>query len=246
MIFLLLKGPRVTGFGTRELRPETRFQPRLPSENQLAPCAPAARHPRERSDSVRRAASPAPARGAGAERGAASHAPREGDVLSGSGSEDGLRGSRKRQGPRALAAAGRRAGLRPGPSARPGDPWSGGSPSLRRWLFRCGTRGLRAPVRLPGVTREDDTLRTPPPLRTPHLVPAPSAPSRGRRTGQQVAPQAFLLRPVGGEHARGPEAPRAGRGDAGPEGGGPGPPQRAGSWKHLESFEDATRGERHT
>lgn len=120
MIFLLLKGPRVTGFGTRELRPETRFQPRLPSENQPAPCAPAARHPRERSDSVRRAASPAPARGAGAERGAASHAPREGDVISGSGSEDGLRGSRKRQGPRALAAAGRRAGLRPGPSARPG------------------------------------------------------------------------------------------------------------------------------
>lgn len=54
MIFLLLKGPRVTGFGTRELRPETRFQPRLPSENQPAPCAPAARHPRERSDSVRR------------------------------------------------------------------------------------------------------------------------------------------------------------------------------------------------
>lgn len=119
---------------------------------------------------------------------AASHAPREGDVISGSGSEDGLRGSRKRQGSRALAAACWRAGLRPGPSARPGDPWSGGSPSLRRWLFRCGTRGLRAPVRLPGVTREDDTLRTPPPLRTPHLCEPPTSCQLPRRPAGDAGP----------------------------------------------------------
>lgn len=183
---------------------------------------------------------------------AASHAPREGDVISGSGSEDGLRGSRKRQGSRALAAACWRAGLRPGPSARPRALRAPRGPLERRVSFLAS---VAFPMWHTGPTCACPSARSdtggrhtanPPPLRTPHLVPAPSAPSRGRRTGQQMAPQAFLLRPVGGERARGPEAPRAGRGDAGPEGGGPGPPQRAGSWKHLESFEDATRGERHT